>query len=117
MQRLIFMKKAILAPLYSALVIPGLGQIINQDIKKGIIMLACVFVLVIALVVRLYKIISAMINSGAINTLHPDMIMDKIISEGSLTLGLLVAVSLMLWLYSVIDAFIGGLKADKAGDA
>jgi hypothetical protein len=33
------MQKAIMSPLCSGLVIPGLGQIINQDLKKGIIIL------------------------------------------------------------------------------
>ena len=38
------MKKSIISPLCSALIIPGLGQVINNNIKKGLIILGIVFV-------------------------------------------------------------------------
>jgi len=107
------MKKATLSPLCSALVIPGLGQIINQHIKKGLVMLTFVFVLLVVFTVYLYQIISAVIKSGAIKTLDPDVIMKNIMAEDPASLWLLLAASCVLWIYSVIDAFLGGRKADK----
>lgn len=107
------MKKAILSPLCSALVIPGLGQVINQHIKKGLIMFAVVFVLIVAFSVHLYQIISAVMQSGAIKTGDPDVIMKNVMAEDPSGLWLLLAASCALWIYSVIDAFLGGRKADK----
>ena len=34
------MKKAVIASLCSAFIIPGLGQILNNNIKKGLVILA-----------------------------------------------------------------------------
>jgi hypothetical protein len=107
------MKKAILSPLCSALVIPGLGQVINQHIKKGLIMFALVFVLLGVFTVHLYRIISAVMKSGAIKTGDPDVIMKNFMAEDPSGLWLLLAASCVLWIYSVIDAFLGGRKADK----
>jgi len=107
------MKKAILSPLCSALVIPGLGQVINQHLKKGVIMLVAVFVLFAAFTVHIYRIISALIKSDAINTSDPVGIMDKILAENPIGLWLPLVALCILWAYSVIDAFWGGRTADK----
>ena len=107
------MKKAIFSPLCSALVIPGLGQVINQHIKKGIIMLAAVFVLLVAFTVHMSRIITAVMKSGAIKTGDPFVIMDKIMAENHSALCPLLAAFCVLWIYSVVDAFFGGRKADK----
>ena len=110
------MKKAILSPLCSALVIPGLGQIINQEIKKGILLLACVFVLLIVFAARLAKIITAAVDSGLMNSPDPALLIEKAMTENVGTLWLLLATASLLWLYSVIDAFLGGRKADRTGE-
>ena len=107
------MKKAILSPLSSALVIPGLGQIINQHIKKGVSILAAVFVLLVLFAVYLYRVISALMISGAIKTGDPAVIIAKIMDEGTSGLSLLLAAFCVLWIYSVIDAFWGGRQADR----
>jgi len=106
------MKKAVLSPLCSALVIPGLGQVINQHLKKGVIMLAAVFVMIVMFAVQMYRMISAVIKSGAVNTGDPDVILDKIMEADPSGLYLLLVVFCVLWFYSVIDAFLGGRKAD-----
>jgi len=86
------MKKAILSPLSSAFVIPGLGQIINQHLKKGVCILAGTFVLFIAALIKFYQILSAALEAENMNP-----------SE--------------LWIYSVLDAHLTGKKIDrKQGD-
>ena len=42
------MKKYILSPLCSAFIVPGLGQILNGHMKKGVIILSIVFILIVA---------------------------------------------------------------------
>jgi hypothetical protein len=107
------MKKAILSPLCSGLVIPGLGQVVNQQVKKGVTMLAVIFVLLALFTVHMYRIITAVIQSGAVKTNDPAVIMDKFAAQDLSGLWLLLGSFCVLWVYSVIDAFLGGRKADK----
>ena len=100
-----------LAPICSALVIPGLGQVINEHIKKGVILLAAVFVLIVAFTYETYQIVRSIIRSGVL-TNDTTTITEKILSGDYRWMASLLAVFTLLWLYSVIDAFIGGRKAD-----
>ena len=52
------MKKATRSPLCSAFVIPGLGQIINQNVKKGVCLLLSVLILFVLGVIKLVQLIS-----------------------------------------------------------
>ena len=51
------MRKSLKSALCSALGVPGLGQVINGDLKRGGSILAGVFVLFVAGVVKLYQLI------------------------------------------------------------
>ena len=85
----------------------------NQHIIKGLIMLAAVFILLIVFTVRMYRIISAVIESGVVSTADPAMIMDRVMAEGPSALYWLFAAFCILWAYSVFDAFWGGREADR----
>jgi TM2 domain-containing membrane protein YozV len=107
------MKKAVLAPLCSALVIPGLGQVINQHIKKGIILLAVDFVFIILFTIEIYQIVREVAQSEVLNSGDPEMIMERTLAGDHTSLILIFMVFGALWLYSVADAFLGGRKADE----
>ena len=107
------MKKALLAPLCSALVIPGLGQVINQHIKKGLILLALDFVFIIVFTIEMYQILRGVIGSGVLNRDEPEMIMERIMAGDHTPLFVLFAAFGVLWIYSIVDAFLGGRKADE----
>jgi len=104
------MKKSIVSAICSALVIPGLGQILNREIKKGIILLAIVFVLIVTGTVTLTLIINSLLN-----TPNPDVssIMESIYGTNFTSLRIIIAISLIVWIYSIIDAFVQGLKLDR----
>ena len=106
------MKKAVLSPLCSALVIPGLGQILNQQLKKGILILALVFVFIMVFTFELYQFTLAVLNSGSTNAQASAALMDRIMAQDHASLVLLVAGFAVLWIYSIVDALIGGIKAD-----
>lgn len=106
------MKKAVLAPLCSALVIPGLGQVINQHIKKGLMLLAADFVFIIAFTIEMYQIVRGVIGTGGLNSDKPEMIMERIMAGDYTPLVFLFAAFGVLWIYSIVDAFLGGRKAD-----
>jgi len=111
------MKKAILSPLSSAFVIPGIGQIINQHLKKGVCILAGTFILFIAALIKLYQILSAAMEAKNINPSESVLITEKFRAEDFSALWYLVGAFALLWIYSVVDAHRAGRKIDgKQGD-
>jgi hypothetical protein len=113
----IIMKKAILSPLSSAFVIPGLGQIINQDLKKGVCILAGTFILFIAALIKLYQIICAAMAAEGINPSESGLITERFRAEDFSALWYLLGAFALLWIYSVVDAHRAGRKIDdEQGD-
>jgi TM2 domain-containing membrane protein YozV len=109
------MKKAILSPLCSGLVIPGLGQVINQQPKKGICILILVFFMFVATMIELYLIISRAFETKA-GTSDPVAFIDKLAAQNFSLLWYLVTAFAILWFYSVLDAYITGKKLDRLGE-
>ncbi len=113
------MKKYISAPLCSALVIPGLGQLLNRDLKKGIILLAAVFVLINLAVVKLYLVVDNAISEAAMTGLSSETLVDQIRSSDFTLVWILSGLFLLTWAYAVVDAFMTGRRIesqDKDGD-
>jgi len=106
------MKKAVLSPLCSALVVPGLGQIINQNLKKGAIILFCVFALIVAGVIKLYQVIRTILAVDQTGRLDSGFVMDRLRAEDLYVLGGMIAAFAVLWLYSVLDAYLVGKRMD-----
>ena len=106
------MKKSIISPLCSALVVPGLGQVINNQAKKGLIIFLAVFAILIAGAIKIYLLIKASLRGLAINELYPEMVISRFKSQDHAFLWLLLFIFVCLWLYSVVDAFIVGRKMD-----
>ena len=109
------MKKAILSSLCSAFVVPGLGQILNHEIKKGFLLLSAVFVLFVGGCVKLAFIITSIMASNASMGGDPQRLLQALEAENLGSLWILVALLAVIWIYSVIDAFLSGrrLEADK----
>lgn len=106
------MKKAVLSPLCSAFVIPGLGQVINQQLKKGVFILAVVFIFILAFSVELYRLTSSVLRHGLINDKATGTLLERILAQDYSSLTLIAAGFAVLWVYAVVDALIGGIKAD-----
>jgi hypothetical protein len=106
------MKRKILSPLLSALVIPGLGQAMNSSLLKAAVLLALVMLLasggIISLYVSLKKAAYALGNHGSFFSNLNDLF-----SEADMTIpALFLAALALLWLYSVVDAFVEGMRLD-----
>ncbi len=108
------MKKAILSPLCSAFVIPGLGQVINQQPKKGLMLLGAVFVFLALFTVRLAQVIRGVMESDSIMPSDPALFIERIKAQDLYVFYVLSAAFCLLWIYSVTDAFIVGIKQDRA---
>ena len=107
------MKKYILSTLYSALVVPGLGQIINRNLKKGITILLIVFLLLVWGTIKLASIIKSLVIQQNITQYNSDIIMEKLKGEDLSSLLYVTAAFVIVWIYSVLDAFWTGRKMES----
>ena len=107
------MKKYILSPLCSALVIPGLGQILNNNLKKGGCLLAIVFILFIAGTVKLAFMVKSILKGLDMNKLDSRIIQERLQGEDISVLWVLLIFFAMVWIYSVVDAFLTGKKLES----
>ncbi|MFC1867264.1 hypothetical protein ACFL0H_03930 [Thermodesulfobacteriota bacterium] len=106
------MKRYILSPISSAIIIPGLGQLLNNQLKKGLIILAIVFLLFVGGVVKLMFIANSLLTDPAIKRLDSEIIIQKFDSF----LWVLITAYAVIWFYSILDAFIEGRKINKERD-
>ena len=107
------MKQYILSVLGSALIVPGLGQVLNRQVKKGLLIMGIVFILTIGVIIKLAGVIMKLLPQ-----LKPDEITGEIITEKLHEIDLsatwfILVMLLVIWLYSVCDAFVVGKKLEN----
>jgi TM2 domain-containing membrane protein YozV len=113
------MKKKILSPFLSALVIPGLGQLVNGQIVKGSALLGGVTTLFVVIVIKVLFDITKALNTIPNPQLGPELaeqVTRIMAQQNHIMLFFLFLVFAGLWAYSVADAYITGKKLDK-GDS
>lgn len=110
------MRRAILSPLLSALVIPGLGQLVNRQIAKGAFLVAAVSLLfMVGLGFALHQVTSAITTLDAKGGLKPGdfgALSEQLRAQGGEWLLVFLGLLLALWAYAVIDAWRGGRARD-----
>lgn len=114
------MKKTLLAPICSAFVIPGLGQIVNGHLKKGALILAALFFLFVIGAIKLYIMVSAAMDKAETALPGAGAFAESLKSEDPTALGVFGAAFLALWLYAVVDAAVWGARleaSEKGGPA
>lgn len=107
------MKKAILSPLCSAIIIPGLGQIINQHLIKGGCILFAVFILFVGGLFTLYHLLNDALRAEFVHSGHSPNIMNTLKAADFSALWYLLVAFALIWLYSVLDAYLTGRKLDQ----
>jgi hypothetical protein len=110
------MRKAVSAPVMSALVV-GLGQLINGHRAKGAFLIAGMSLwFLITLAMAAWKVTSAMgaVAEGPAVDDKWAALQGQIAADGMGWLWVLIVIFAAMWLYSVIDAAIGGVRADSA---
>lgn len=115
------MKKYIRSTICSALIVPGMGQALNGQFKKGLILMGIVFVILIAVVIKTGQIILDILpglSSGEINVegISEEIDVIKIYIMDNSIMRIIIFVFLIIWIYSIIDAFITGIKIEKEGN-
>ena len=89
-----------------------MGQVINQDIKKGLIILAVVFLLFIAGSVKLALMIYSLSGGQVIDRIDSEVLLKRLQAQDLSVLWFLIIAFGIVWLYSVLDAFLEGRKID-----
>lgn len=107
------MRHAILAPLLSAFVLPGLGQVINRQIVKGLVLMGLSMTLFLGILVKVLLDLSAAIGQvmgpGLGLGFEDWLRVVEGLRAGDLTLlYVLVALAVMVWVYGVVDAYLVG---------
>jgi hypothetical protein len=111
------MKKTILAPLLSAFVLPGLGQVINRQFLKAGLLMAAVMMFFLALVFKLLydlnKVLLALPLETLEKTSRPLATVSQALSQRDKTWLVLLLLGLVaVWAYGVWDAFTVARKVD-----
>lgn len=107
------MKQYILSTLSSALIVPGLGQVLNRQVKKGLLIMAIVFIFTIGGIVKLADLIVQIMPQLKREEITGAVIAEKLDGMDFSTIWFVLAVLLVMWFYSVIDAFITGKRLDN----
>ncbi|MBW2094093.1 MAG: hypothetical protein JRI80_04320 [Deltaproteobacteria bacterium] len=108
------MKKALAAALCSALIIPGLGQIMNQQVRKGLVLLGAVLVLFVMAVIAMYALLKSALSETSLVNTKPEAILQRLGSQDFSALWIILGVFAVVWIYSVLDAFWVGRKRDDS---
>lgn len=122
------MKYTLLSPLLSALVLPGLGQVVCGQVMRGLTLMGLTTILFLILLVKLALMLHE--AAGAWVAFGRNLIAGPFLSgvEGQafpfiltwmglsldLFFGVLVGGLLGVWLYGVLDGFRLGRRADAA---
>ena len=107
------MKHYILSTLCSAFIVPGLGQVMNGHLKKGLILLSVVFLLFAGVILSLARFIYTNVNGSVLGTLQQDVIVESLRGQILPALSPFILAFAALWIYSVIDAFWFGKRMDN----
>jgi hypothetical protein len=109
------MKHRYLAPLCSALILPGVGQIINRQMIKGLILIGLTTLILLVAIIKLALDLSAAMNqafSTDMGGAGGGRIMEALRQRDMTWLWIMLGSGLVVWGYSVADAFIHGKKRE-----
>jgi len=108
-------RKAILAPLLSGLVMPGLGQLVNRQLAKGGLLVAGMSLLFMAMLGFTFYHLSQAVT--ALGDLAPGTdkwaaLRSQLLKQDTSWLWVGAALIFLVWAYAVIDAFRWGCVRD-----
>ena len=111
--KFLYMKKYISAPFCSAFIVPGLGQIINEQLKKGLLLIGLVFILLVAVTFKLAVVINRLMANIDLANINLKEITEKMASEDLSLISILSLCFAVIWIYSIVDAFWFGWKIER----
>jgi hypothetical protein len=114
--KVIPMKKIIFPVLLSALVVPGAGQIYNKEKGKGIVLMSLFFLVILGFMVSVTVSLSAVIPpSLVISPEQMRVLAENVLEEKSGFITAFWYLTLAIWAYGILDAYLGARDRLKAG--
>jgi Na+(H+)/acetate symporter ActP len=112
------MRRTILAPLLSAFVLPGLGQVINRQFRKAGVLMAAVSILFLTLLLKVLFDLNRAFQTLPAETMeksqHPFQAVALALSRQDKTVLLsLLFLLILVWAFGVWDAFRSARKSEK----
>jgi TM2 domain-containing membrane protein YozV len=112
------MKRTILAPLLSALVLPGLGQVINGQVRKAGLLIAAVSLLFLALFLKvLYDLNKVFFNRPWDTAMSDPLTLPQVArtlsGQDKTVLFILLFLLFGIWIYGIWDAYRGARRSES----
>ncbi len=107
------MKLYIISTLCSAFVVPGLGQVLNRELKKAIIILASIMAILVIGIIKISFIMKNILNEVPFYNLDSQRLIERLKYEDLTLIYALIIIFGIIWAYSIIDAFVTGLKLER----
>lgn len=109
------MKRSILAPLCSAFVLPGLGQIVNRQIIKGILLAGGITILFLTILVKVMLDLSAVMGGIMGSNLALEggklpLLLAGMKARDMTMLYILICLGAAVWAFSIFDAYLTGRR-------
>lgn len=109
------MKEILFPVLLSALVAPGAGQFYNKEKVKGFVLMALFFLVILGFILTLSFALSAMLPAAMM--VSPEQVRDmveEIIEQKSGFITTFWYLTLAIWVYGILDAYLGARDLLKA---
>lgn len=111
------MVRRLVSPLLSAVILPGLGQVINRQVGKGAMLIFTMSILVVTILFYTAARVSQAIMSLSEEAINSEqkwaLLRDELLKRDMTVAYIVGGVAVILWLYSVIDAYLVGAKLDR----
>lgn len=112
------MKDYLFPILLSALVVPGAGQMYNKEKVKGVVLMVLFFLVIFGFMIRLSVSLAMLLPPGV--AVPPEQLrglMESILEEKSGFITAFWYLTLAIWGYSILDAYLGARDRVKARSA
>ena len=110
---ILIMRKYILSPICSAFVVPGIGQVLNQNLVKGVVILGMVFILIISSTIHIALTLRSVFQKMPPGPSSPEKILEMFLQQDLHVLWYFIIAFAAIWVYSVADALWVGIKMEK----
>jgi TM2 domain-containing membrane protein YozV len=112
---------SVLIPVFLAVLLgPGIGQLYNKEFKKGLFLIAISVGLLMAFSIWLSRAAYGYLPTD-LNTVDRavlrNIIQTHVVAEHPVTFYTYEVLLALLWLYGIIDAYIGGMRRRPAAPA
>lgn len=109
------MKEILFPVLLSALVVPGAGQIYNKEKGKGVVLMVLFFFVILGFMMTLTVSLAALIPPDMmVSPEHVRGMVEGIIEEKSGFITAFWYLTLAIWAYGILDAYLGARDLLKA---